>query len=195
MRRGGPGHCRGVMAGEQGRVSGRQPPAQTPGLGKVGTGPAPDGARPVQPGGVRLRRGGRCLSLSGGGAAAADERPQAGRDRQTAYSLRQCAASRRWPNIRSAPSNAAPAKPLPAARLRQGARRMEPDGAVLQLHPDAEHRRPRQVHRLPRQAQAKLAAFYLRLPCFFQECFSSGRNISARISGGLDNICPGGFFF
>ena len=38
--------------------------------------------------------------------------------------------------------------PLPAARLRQGARRVEPDGAVLQLHPRAEHHRLRQVHRL-----------------------------------------------
>ena len=33
--------------------------------------------------------------------------------------------------------------PLPGARLRQGARRMEPDGALLQLHPRAQHPRLR----------------------------------------------------
>src|SRR5258708_32494201 len=33
--------------------------------------------------------------------------------------------------------------PLPRSRLRQGARRMEPDGALLQLHPRAQHPRLR----------------------------------------------------
>jgi transposase len=41
---------------------------------------------------------------------------------------------------------------LDRARLRQGARRVEPDGALLQPHPRAQHRRPRRPCRLSRQA-------------------------------------------
>src|SRR6266436_253332 len=35
--------------------------------------------------------------------------------------------------------------PFPGSRLRQGARRMEPDGALLQLHPCAQHPRVRRL--------------------------------------------------
>src|SRR5438094_545633 len=48
---------------------------------------------------------------------------------------------------------------LPVTRLRQGTRRMGPDGAVLQLHPRAEHPRPGQVHGLLGQASFKLGDF------------------------------------
>src|SRR5262245_42629503 len=46
--------------------------------------------------------------------------------------------------------------PLPRPRLRQGARRMEPDGALLQLLPRAEHPRHRQLHDLSGQSPSIL---------------------------------------
>src|SRR5258708_5916401 len=48
---------------------------------------------------------------------------------------------------------------LPVAWLRQGAWRMGPDGAVLQLHPRAEHPRPEPFHGLLGQAPFKLGDF------------------------------------
>ena len=64
-----------------------------------------------------------------------------------------CAAGGSWWRISFGRALAARRiPPLPAARLRQGARRMEPDGALLQLHPRAEHPRHRPVPGPPGQA-------------------------------------------
>jgi hypothetical protein len=39
---------------------------------------------------------------------------------------------------------------------------MEPDGAVLQLHPRAQHRRARSPHRLSRRTRRQIAVFATR---------------------------------
>src|SRR4029077_12452491 len=48
--------------------------------------------------------------------------------------------------------------PLPVARVRQGARRMEPDGTVLQFQPGAAHYRPRPMDGAARPARPKTAS-------------------------------------
>ena len=63
---------------------------------------------------------------------------------------------------------------LPRPRLRQGTRRMEPDGALLQLHPRAQHSRLRPLRRLPRrEATASVFTLSQMLPrCTFCVDFS-----------------------
>jgi transposase len=71
--------------------------------------------------------------------------PDAGRRRPDASSLGSCRAPLRHHQMPRWLS------PLPRSRPQQSARRMEPDGALLQLHPRAQHPRLRTLLGLPRQ--------------------------------------------
>jgi hypothetical protein len=88
------------------------------------------------------------LSLGARGRARAASRAHAGGRSADAPPLRPGGASLRDAQVpRRLP-------PLPGARLRQGARRVEPDGALLQPRPRAQHRRPRPPCCPPRRALA-----------------------------------------